>query len=177
MIVSLVVGGAGLTFMAFTFRQADDISSRTAATDRAEQGLEQLVRDLREAMTNVSISGGTISFSIPKPGTAGVSSEPVAWTCPTSGVGNCTRAVPSGTPVIEITGVQSVTFSPYNTSNPPTAMTLPITNSTGVSAVGIKLTVQNSDYGLTSHGTVTTAVRGNVNPIVLEATADLRNFG
>ena len=58
MAIGLVVGAAALTFMIVTFEEQNTISSRTVATNQAEQGLEQLVRDLRDAMTSVSISSG-----------------------------------------------------------------------------------------------------------------------
>jgi hypothetical protein len=105
----------------------------------------------------------------------------VAWTCTDNAtvVGKCTRVLTptSGGAITktEITGVQSLTLTPYNASNPPVALTLPISNLTNVSAVAITLDVQVTNYGLT-YGTKTTAASGDTNPIVLQTTADLQNF-
>ena len=180
MVVALLVGGAGLTFMVVAFHQQNAISSRTTTTNRAEQGLEQLVRDLREATTGVTISSpsGTttqVQFNIPTPGTAGASTEQVTWTCATSGVGTCTRVLGTGltaTSKTEIAGVQSMVFTPTygGTATTPT-------NATDIASVAMTLTVRITSYGLTSNGAVTTAAAGTANaPIVLQATADLRNF-
>jgi hypothetical protein len=53
------------------------------------------------------------------------------------------------------------------------------TNATDIASVGMTLTVRITSYGLaSSNGTVTTAATGTANaPIVLQGTADLRNFG
>lgn len=180
--LALVVAGAALTFMVFAFRQQNDISSRSVANDQAEAGLQQLTRDLREATTSLSVStSGTttsISFSIPTPGSPGTP-ESVSWTCPSTSaiaIGTCTRAL-VGVSKVEITGVQSMAFTAYNNASPPMTLSLPVTSATNVSAVAMTLTVQDSSYGLTAHGTSVSAVAGTAsNPIVLQASADLRNF-
>jgi hypothetical protein len=181
MSITLLVGAAGVFFVVVVFHQQNIISSRTTATNQAEQGLEALVRDLREANTGVTISSPTgsttqIQFSIPTPRTAGASSEQVKWTCPSSGViGNCTRVVGTGasaTSKSEITGVQSMVFTPTygGTATTPT-------NATDIASVAMTLTVRITSYGLISNGAVTTAAAGTSSaPIVLQATADLRNF-
>jgi prepilin-type N-terminal cleavage/methylation domain-containing protein len=192
MALSLFIGAAAMTFMIVTFDQQNTISSRTVATNQAAQGLEALVRDLREATTtstsglSISTSGSTttVSFDIPAPGTGGASLDSIVWTCTdtTTTVGKCTRVLTPVAPLTgstitktEITGVQSLTVTPYNASNPPTSITLPISNATSVSAVAITLHVTITSYGLT-YGTKTTAAPGDTNPIVLKATADLLNF-
>jgi prepilin-type N-terminal cleavage/methylation domain-containing protein len=179
MALSLVVGAAAITFMVFTFNEQNIVTSRTVATTQAAGGLEQLVRDLREAMTSVTISttGGStsISFQIPTPTTG--SGEAVAWSCPSStatSVGPCTRALNGGSARTVITGVQSMVLTPVygGTATTPS-------NATDIASVGMTLTVRITSYGLaSSNGTVTTAATGTANaPIVLQATADLRNFG
>ena len=183
MTLSLVVGAAALTFMTISFHEQNDITSRAVATAKAEQSLEQLVVDLRDSITNVTISNPTsstteIQFDIPTPGND-ATGELVAWTCPSTGatsVGTCTRLVtPSGgspTAYTEISGVQSMAFTPTygGTATVPT-------NATDIASVAMTLTVRITSYGLTSSGTVTTAATATANtPIVLEATADLRNF-
>jgi prepilin-type N-terminal cleavage/methylation domain-containing protein len=194
MAIGLVVGAAALTFMIVTFEEQNTISSRTVATNQAEQGLEQLVRDLRDAMTSVSISSGasttSISFQIPTPGNDSTG-EPVTWTCPSTAnsatyIGICTRALTQSggtTTRNAIVGVQSMSFSPLSSSN--TSMSLPVASSTTVASVGMTLTVQITSYELTANGTTTTILPGagsgpgtpSTPPIVLQATADLRNFG
>lgn len=184
MVMALIVGAAALTFMVVTFHEQNNISSRTTATNQAESGLEALVRDLRGAVTSVTVTNPTgsttqISFYIPTPGSF-TTNELVTWTCPSTSataLGTCTRAVtPSGggtTTRAVITGVQSMAFSPVSSSN--TTLSLPVTSSTSVASVGMTLDVRITTYGV--YTTATTAIAGAANaPIVLQATADLRNF-
>ena len=179
MALSVFIGAAALTFMVVVFKQQNLVSSRTVATDQAGSGLEQLVRDLREAMTNVTISttaGSTsISFQIPTPG-SDTTGESVAWTCPSTAatsVASCTRALNGGSARTVIPGVQSMVFTPTygGTATTPT-------NATDIASVAMTLTVRITSYGLASlPGVVTTAATGTASsPIVLQATADLRNF-
>jgi Tfp pilus assembly protein PilW len=182
-----VVGGA-VMFMIVSFHQQNAISSRALASNQAAAGLQQLTQDLREAFqptggsgVSVSTTGATtsISFQIPTPGSASTG-QSVTWTCPSTAatsIGTCTRTLGTTTK-IEINRVQSMAFTPYDASNPPVALSLPVTNSTTVSAVAMTLKVRITNYGLTSNGVnVTSAVAGTANsPIVLQATADLRNF-
>jgi hypothetical protein len=167
--MTLLVGAAGVSFMIVVFRHQNIISSRTTATNQAEQGLEQLVSDLREANTSVTISyptGSTtqIRFDIPTPGTAGVSSEQVTWTCATSGVGTCIRVLGTGSTATSRTAIQGVTSTVFTPTYGGTPASV-----TNIASVGITLTVRITNYGLTSNGAVTTASPGT-------ATADLRNF-
>jgi len=185
MIASLFVFTAVITFILTTFTQENQTQSRTTTNDQAEQGLEQLVADLRQAVTNVSItdpSSGTteIRFEIPTPG-APTDTEGVSWTCPSSGasgVGSCTRVLTDGTDTItknEINNVVSMSFSA--TSSSGSAVSLPVTNSTSIASVGMTLSVQTSNYAYSSSGNQGTALAGTSgSPIVLQATADLRNF-
>jgi hypothetical protein len=118
-----------------------------------------------------------IQFSIPTPGNATVG-ESVTWTCPSTGatsVGSCTRALTTTGGTInktEMVGVQSMSFTPTYGG----VATTP-TSATDIASVAMTLTARITSYGLTSNGTVTAAATGTSNnPIVLEATADLRNF-
>lgn len=186
MVMALLVGTVVITFMVVTFHEQNNIASRAVATNQAESGLERLVRDLREAVTSVSITNPTsattqIQFSIPTPGSDTVA-ELVTWNCPSASaitVGNCTRAVTPalGTTTTKtvITGVQSMAFSAVSSSN--TSISVPFTAATNVASVGMTLTVRLTNYGLYGPSTVTTASPGAGNaPILLQATADLRNF-
>jgi prepilin-type N-terminal cleavage/methylation domain-containing protein len=197
MALSLLVGSAAMTFMVVVFNQQNDVSSRTVATNQAEQGLEQLVLDLRQSMGSVSISTNSgnnttsIAFQIPTQSND-TTSEPVTWTCPSTSepatyfAGTCTRVLTltGGSTITrtEILGVQSIAFSPVSSVN--TSVPLPVTSSTTVASVGITLTVQITSYGLSTHGNAAAILPGAGNgagtpstaPIVLQATADLRNF-
>lgn len=195
-IASLFVLTAVVTFLLTTFDQQNQISSRAVATDQAEQGLEQLVADLRQAMGTVSISNPTtsttqISFSLPTPGTP-TTPEGVTWTCPSTGAsttsvtGVCARVLtPGGGGTVtktEISGVESMAFAPISSTG--AALTLPVSGSTSVASVGMTLKVQLTNYG---QGTDNSSSQPGSNPssilpgasgspILLQATADLENF-
>jgi Tfp pilus assembly protein PilW len=185
-VASLFVFSAVITFLLTTFSQQNQTASRVATNNQAEHGLEQLVADLRQAVTSVSISNPTsstteIQFGLPTPGTP-TSSEQVAWTCPSTGassVGTCSRALTGsgGTTVTnsEINDVASMTFSALDSNG--NALTLPLTNSSSVASIGMTLTVQTSSNAYASSGNSNTPLAGTVaHPIVLQATADLLNF-
>jgi Tfp pilus assembly protein PilW len=185
-VASLFVFAAVTTFLLATFSQQNQTASRVATNNQAEQGLEQLVADLRQAVTSVSISNPTSAtteaqFNIPTPGTP-TSSEQVAWTCPSTGassVGTCSRVltVGGGTTVTRaaINDVVSMAFSAVDSNG--NSLTLPLTNSSSVASVGMTLTVQTSSNAYASTGNSNTALAGtSAHPIVLQATADLLNF-
>lgn len=190
-VLSVVVVGAAIMVISLSFHQQNSIESRSVASDQAEAGLQQLTQDLRNAVSTdangntkgltIASSGATtsVSFYIPVQNSP-TTLQQVTWSCPNTtatGVSNCTRTI--GTSVRnEIIGVQSMAFTPYNQSNPPSAIAGSLSNSTSVSSMAMTLTVRVENYGVDSHGTVTTAVPGTTsNPIVLQAQADLRNFG
>ncbi len=102
-ILSLVVVVAPLYFIVTSIRQQNTVSSRTSAARQAESGLEQMVRDLRQAMSQ-DASGNPLSITVSNP---------------TSGTG-------TGAAVSEITGIRSASFAP--TSSSDSSMTLPATN-------------------------------------------------
>lgn len=185
-VASLFVVTAVIAFLLTTFSQENQTASRVVTNDEAEHGLEQLVADLRQAVTSVSISDPTsssteIQFYVPTPG-APTSSEEISWTCPSTGstgVGTCTRVLTeSGDTTItdsEIDNVQSISLSAVDSSGD--SVTIPVSNSTSIASVGITLDVQTSSYAYANAGTSVTGLAGTAgNPIVLQATADLRNF-
>jgi Tfp pilus assembly protein PilW len=181
-VLSLVVIVGPLLYLITTIRQQNTTSSRAYASRQAEFGLEQMVRDLREAMStdstgaslsltvsNPTTSTTAVSFYIPTPG-SDTTSQQITWTCPSTGatsVGKCTRALGSASRT-EIVGVKSATFSP--TSSSGTAMTLTATNP---AYLGITLNVQDTSQLDRSQST---AVSGVSNPIVVQTGVDLRNF-
>jgi type II secretory pathway pseudopilin PulG len=192
MVVALLVGGAGLTFIVVTFDQQNAISSRTAASRQAEQGLQQLVRDLRDAMPNpntvtVSTSSSnnttSISFSIPTPNSSSTA-QAVTWTCPSTAapaanIGTCYRAVtPSGgstTTKPAILGVQSIALSVSATGSPT------ITAATNPAFLDVTLSVQVTSHADSQttpskilQGPNTTGPATNV--VVVQTGVDLRNF-
>jgi Tfp pilus assembly protein PilW len=186
LVASLFVLTAVITFMLATFGQENQTQSRATTNDQAEQGLEQLVTDLRQAVTSVSITNPTastteIAFDIPTAG-APTNAEQVEWTCPNAAathVSSCTRVLTEsgGTTITkaEIDNVVSMSFSAVSSNG--TAMTLPVINSTSIASVGMTLSVQTSNYATGNTGNQGTALAGTSGtPILLQATADLNNF-
>lgn len=208
MSTAVVVFAATVGFFAIVINQQNNVSSRTAAINQAQAGLQQLTRDLRNAVDmnpgasisacpsmycNVSVATSTtnattsLTFEIPT-GSGGL--QQVIWTCPntaSTGVGACTRSVNGGTAQQVITGVKSVAFvltedtSPTTTVTPSTTVsgttTYPATTSTSsippLASVGITLNVYDIsqlDRGRSS------VVHGITNPIVIQTSAELRNF-
>jgi hypothetical protein len=181
MTLSLVVIAGPLYFIVVSIRQQNAASSRTAAAHQAETGLEQLARDLRQAMSqdasgnplHVTVSQTatttSISFDIPTPGSV-TTPRAITWTCPSSGAsapGSCTRALGSGSST-EIAGVNSITFSP--TSSTGGALALPATDPAYIGiAVSVQVTSQ-LDTGRTH------ATSGISNPVLIQTGVDLRNF-
>jgi Tfp pilus assembly protein PilW len=182
--LSLVVIVAPLYFVITSINQQNNVSSRTSAARQAEAGLEQMTRDLRQAMSqdgsgnalSVTVSNPTsattaISFDIPTPGNV-TSPQAVTWTCPSTGassVGTCTRKVGSGASEAEITGVSSVTFAPISSSG--ASMTLPATNPAYVNVTLLAQATSQLDT------TKTHSASGIANPIKVQTGVDLRNFG
>jgi type II secretory pathway pseudopilin PulG len=62
-LVALLVGGAAMAFMIVSINQENGASSRTVAARVAETTLEQLARDLRQAMTQ-DASGNALHVSV-----------------------------------------------------------------------------------------------------------------
>ena len=182
-ILSLVVVVAPLYFIVTSIRQQNNVSSRTSAARQAESGLEQMVRDLRQAMSqdasgnplSITVSNPTsgttaISFDIPTPG-SDTTPQTVLWTCPSSGAtaaGSCTRKLGTGAAVSEITGIRSASFAP--TSSSDSSMTLPATNPAYLS---LTLQVQATSQLDT---TQTHTASGINNLIQVQTGVDLRNF-
>jgi prepilin-type N-terminal cleavage/methylation domain-containing protein len=181
MALSLVVVVAPLYFIVVSIRQQNVSSSRTAAAHRAETGLEQLARDLRQAMSQdasgnalhvmvtQTTTTATVSFDIPTPGNV-TTPQAISWTCPSTGAstaGSCTRMLGSA-PSTPISGVKSIVFSP--TSSTGGALSLPATDP---AYLGIALSVQVTSQ-LDAAQTHTTP--GVSNPILVQTGVDLRNF-
>ena len=182
MALALVVVVGPLVFLITSIRQQNVVSSRTFASRQAETGLEQLTRDLREAMTqdasgnplSVTVSNPTsattaISFYIPTPNSSTVQ-QAITWTCPSAGassVGKCTRAIGSVT-ATQIVGVKSATFSPLDSSG----ATLALPTLTSPSYIGISLSVQVTSQLDPSQ---TRVAQGASNPITVQGGVDLRN--
>lgn len=197
MAISLIVGAAAMMFMIVSIDQSNAITSRAAATEQAEVGVEQLVRDLRGAMSqdssggalNVTVNIGGAStwivFDIPNPANSD-SPEQVTWTCPSAAgnatnVGVCTRIASAGTQAIQITGVQQVIFSPRDSSGQPMTFSpgSPATNPSYVDITLYAQVISQLDTGRThivrgaNSGTGTASTK----PIMIQTGADLRNFG
>ena len=187
-VLSLVILAAALLFVVSGFHQQNTTVSRTAASRTAEAGLEQLVRDLREAITSVSATSTstttTISSYLPTPGND-TTGEAVNWTCTdnnttTNAVGTCTRTL-NGTTKTLILGVQSVSLAPVSSSG--TSLSLPLSSATNVAYIGITLQIKilsqvnpkTLALADTTHNGVS-HLPTNTNSIYLQAGADLMNF-
>jgi len=201
----LVVAGAAMAFIIIVIDQQNDAASRSAAVTQAETGLQQMTRDLRNAMyettsststyynvavtTNASTKTTSLTFDIPTPGTDGTG-ESVTWTCPSTAnastyVGSCTRSLAGGSARPLIAGVQSAAFS--LTENPPTDVTTTVTPSTTASGTttypssttfplaNVAVTLNVQDISQLD-STQSHIVRGVGNTIQLQTSADLRNF-
>lgn len=190
MALALVVVGAPMSFLIVSMDQQNSISSRAYAARQAQTGLEQLTRDLREAIStdttgttyNVTVASSgaqtSVSFEIPggATGATGVygfvpdASQSVVWTCPSASAtmaGSCTRQVAGGGARVEINGVNSATFAPTGPTG--ATMTLPATNP---AYIGVSLSVQATSQLDTGQSHVAT---GDSNPILVQAGVDLRN--
>jgi Tfp pilus assembly protein PilW len=189
-VLALVVVVAPLTFLITSLKTQNAISSRAFAARQGQNGLEQLTRDLREAIstdttgasysvtvTNPTTSTTAISFEIPGGATGATgaygivpdASEAVTWTCPSTGAssaGSCTRTIGSYSRV-EITGVNSATFTP--TGSTGATMSLPATNPTYINvALSLQVTSQ-LDHAQTH------VAQGVQNPVLVQGGIDLRN--
>ncbi len=182
--LALVIGAAAMTFMIVSIDQENAVSSRTVAARNAETALEQLTRDLRQAMTqnasgaalhvNVTTSATTpptttISFSIPTPG-SDTTPQSVTWTCQGSAAtpGQCTRTLGSAS-TTEVVGYESLNF----TNAAGGALVPPVTDP---AYLGMTLNVQDtSQLDKTQFTGTPHVVRGTTNPIVVQLGVDLRN--
>jgi prepilin-type N-terminal cleavage/methylation domain-containing protein len=185
MVLALVVAGSVMWFMIISLDQGNTIESRSNSAIHAQAGLNQLTRDLSEAVGSDSVTVSetvtttSIAFDIPNPTSLDVP-ESITWTCPYSatptaaGGGACTRQVggSSGPRAEEMTGIESATFAPVSSTG--SAMTVNTTTSASNPAyIGITLDVEVASL----RGTTQTAtVAGDTAPIIVKSGADLRNF-
>lgn len=182
-VLSLVVIVGPLYFIVTSISHQNNVFSRTSAARQAESGLEQMARDLRQAMSqdasgnalSITVSNPTsattaISFDIPTPGNV-TTPQAILWTCPSTGAaaaGSCTRKVGSGAAEALIAGVSSASFAP--TSSAGGSMTLPATNP---AYLNLTLQVQATSQ---LDRTQTTVANGIGNLIKVQTGVDLRNF-
>jgi prepilin-type N-terminal cleavage/methylation domain-containing protein len=117
MALGLVVIGLPMIWIVTSLTQQNVVASRSAAARQAEQGLERLTRDLRQvapsSQTTFSwtASSATVTMSLPRPGTQGVSTDTVVWQCSFGDSGYCNRSVNSGTAQKLIANVESIAFA------------------------------------------------------------------
>jgi Tfp pilus assembly protein PilW len=182
MITAVVVVGGALAFIITSIDQENAVSSRTIAARNAEVALQQLSRDLRQAMTvdaagnplHVNVTSSppttTIAFSIPTPN-SDATPQSVTWTCQgtTSLAGYCKRQVGTGGNATEIVGFRSATFTDASGN----ALTPPITDP---NYLGIQLSLQvTSQLDSQQYAGSPSALRGS-NPITVQTGIDLRNL-
>jgi Tfp pilus assembly protein PilW len=190
---ALLVGAAAMAFLVATLNQSNQVSSRSTSSRRAASALNQLVRDLRQAMTpctgscttttaqavTVSTTSNTftVTFSIPTTNTTDTgdaTAQNVTWTCSgtASSPGYCKRAIGSVTQ-IEAVGFETATFtgrySDGTTKTSPATITNP--DYLGISMqVSVQSQLDATQY--TSNAPV--KVIGST-PITVQAGVDLRN--
>jgi prepilin-type N-terminal cleavage/methylation domain-containing protein len=203
MAAGLVVAAAAMAFLIVSIDQQNSASSRSAATTQGDAGLEQMERDLRNAMyettaspsttyavtvsTNAGAKTTSMTFDIPASTGSGVTTASdgtgvaVTWTCPSSAeaagyVGACTRTVSGQSARTLISGVQSASFLPLDSSGTAHSLSGATSSSyTDPSTIDISLDVQNVSQSDTTHATLVRGPSAPV-PIVLATSADLRNF-
>jgi prepilin-type N-terminal cleavage/methylation domain-containing protein len=176
--LSVVVAGAPLTFLVLSLKQQNASSSRAAAANQEEIAMARLTRDLRQVVASTtttfswSSSTATISMTLPLPGTAGASTESVAWSCSliAAGTGTCTRSINSGTAIVELSNVEEIKFRPVDSAgNTLGGSTSPYT-ATNPAYVAITFKVLDVSQ-LDPSGAH--AVDGITNPITLQDGVDL----
>lgn len=194
-LLGLILAGAAMSFLIVSLDQQNNVSSRALTTRQVESGLEQMVRDLREAMsqdasgnslsatvaTSASAKTTSFTFSIPTPGSAS-NAQSVTWTCPSAAepvsyVGSCSRQVASGSSQTMIQGVQSVTLTPVDSVGVQHPLGTAVNASyTNPASVLISLSAQPISQ---LDPTVSTTLRGAAagDQVVVNTSADLRNFG
>ncbi len=191
MMVFLIISGAAMTFLIVSIDQQNSIVSRTDAARQAEGGLQQLDRDLRQAMaldasnnaltvqiwTDSTTKTTSASFYVPTPGND-TTGQLVTWSCPSTAatsVGSCTRSLGS-TSLIKIAGVKSLAFTALDSSG--NAITLCAAQSgCALSPASVSMTAQIYAISQLDHTSGrTNVVRGASNPITVQSGTDLRNF-
>lgn len=176
--LALVVVGAPLTFVVVSLQQQNVGSSRVAAANQEEVAMARLTRDLRQVVPGStttftwSSTSASVTMTLPVPGSGGASTESVSWSCSpnAAGTGTCTRAVNSGTAVVELSNARTVSFAPVDSAgNSLGGSTSPYT-ATNPAYVGITfsvLDVSQLDRGATH------AVQGVAHPITLQDGVEL----
>jgi Tfp pilus assembly protein PilW len=192
-VVGLIVAGAAMAFLITSLDNQNTVASRASANRQAEAGLERMVSDLRQAMSQdasgnaltatvaTSAAAGTTSLVLDVPnGTDYTTYQQVTWTCPSgaqssANIGTCYRkAGTTGVNQPLITGVQSVSFVPVDSSG--VAHTLSTSADASYAdpasvAITLELQVVSQLDNSGSH-----LARGSSSLIPVSTTVDLRNF-
>jgi type II secretory pathway pseudopilin PulG len=204
MTISIVILIAAVLFFEVVFNQQNQINSRLFATEQAEQGLQQMTRDLRDAVpvsalssgisttpVSVSTSGSTVTMTMYEPGaTSQAAVSEVQWTCTSAGAtgasgggtivtspGTCARVVtPCSTTTCSGTGAAATTNTIYGVD---TMSATPATAS-NPAYVAIALTVYDTavyqDPGTEARSKQAIAAGATAQTIPLNTGVALRNF-
>ncbi len=192
-VCGLIVAAAAMAFVVISLHQQNTVASRASISRQAETGLEQMVRDVRQAMSqdatgnaltavvSTSASAQTTSMQvyIPSPGNDS-SGQLVTWTCPSTAeastyIGTCYRQLgASGASETMITGVQSATFSPVDSSGTSHILS-PTANSSFSNPASVAITL-NLQVVSQADSSGSHTVSGTGNTVTISTTADLRNF-
>ncbi len=165
--IAIVVVGVPFTLSVQAVIGQNRATSRSAATNRVEVGLAQMLHDLRHAVTPSTVTGAGATLTLPVRSAAGgvvPGTQTVTWAC-TAG-GSCTRRVGAGTVYTVIPYVVSASFAPVSATG---ATTPPITDPAYVS---VTVSVLNSNES----GDRTATVAGTSAPITVTDGIALRNF-
>lgn len=168
--VGVVVLGVPLLLLVQVFADQNSAASRSAATNRVEIGVDQILRDMRQATAaTISSASGTATAVLSVPvrtsgGGVAPASQTVTWACAPGG--SCTRQVGAGSAAPVIDNVASASFAPTSKTG---ATTLPQTNPSYVS-------VTVSAVDTSEQGSRHLAIESAANPITFQDGVDLRNL-
>jgi hypothetical protein len=164
--IAIVVVGVPLTLSVQAVIGQNRATSRSAATNRVEVGVAQMLHDLRHAVTPSTVTSTGATLTLPVRSVAGgviPGTQTVTWAC-TSG-GSCTRQVGATTTTV-IPYVVSASFAPVSGTG---ATTPPITDPAYVS---VTVSVLNSNES----GNRAAQVTGTSAAITVTDGVALRNF-
>jgi type II secretory pathway pseudopilin PulG len=178
--LTVVVVGVPMTFVVLSIKQQNVGASRAVASTREQLAIERLTRDLQQVVPGTtttltwSASSATVSMTLPLPGTEGVTTESVLWSCAFSsaGAGTCSRSVNSGAAVKEISNVELLSFAPVDSSGAALGGSTSPYTASNPAYVGITAKVLDVSQLDTSG---THAVSGVNNPITVQSGVALLN--
>jgi type II secretory pathway pseudopilin PulG len=178
--LAIVVLGVPLGFVVLSLGQQNVSSSRSVAATQEQVGLEQMDRDIRQALASPSstFTWGSTSASVqvyvPTAGSGGALTQKVTWSCTFGATGSCTRQVDSGTPVTLMSNVENITFAPVDGTGSTLGGSGPSYTASNPAYVGITVMVLDTSQ-LDHSSSPSHAVPGINNWLTVQDGIDLRN--